>query len=82
MVFQVNLRWGPWSLEFTGEPRIILWRFHGSSGYARWQWDFRSRPVRMRREEMPVITCEAQIVPVRLVVVEDYPADEWADVIE
>lgn len=64
MVIKTNFQFqlGRWSVQIGnehGDFRFILWRHHSSKyssgSYARWQWNFRERPVAYRQEDMPVI---------------------------
>jgi hypothetical protein len=79
--FQFRLRLGRWSIEFSNEdwgPWLGLWRHtENGSAFPRWQWDFRKKPVMMKREQMPVLECTG----VRLVPVELIKDEPWAYVV-
>lgn len=86
MVVKLNIRFqlGRWSVQFGnehGDLRVILWRHHTNNGaYARWQWNFRSKPKGYRQEEVPVIECVgAYIAPAHLLQIEPDDAETWPD---
>ena len=67
--FDFKVRFRSRSIELTNERglRILIWEHieGGGASYARWQWDFRGKPYRQKRENMPNLICVgAGIVPV------------------